>query len=137
MCYSSLVYGCAKCSQASRTVRHCTAGILAMLAGSIACIFSCICLGRSFSPLVSPRKNNELVTTGMYQYMRHPFYAGLILLAFGLAAVTYCETRLLLACLLSLVLNYKAKKEEAVMHEKHGDAYDEYSHNVDRFFPTL
>ena len=105
--------------------------------GAIATLYSVISLGRSFSPLVAPRRNNELVRTGMYQYMRHPLYAGLIMLAFGLAAVTYSETRLVLALLLQMVLTYKARKEEEGMVEKHGEEYEEYMRTVDRFFPTL
>lgn len=105
--------------------------------GAIAALYSVISLGRSFSPLVAPRKNNELVRTGMYQYMRHPLYAGLILLSFGLAAVTYSETRLVLALLLQMILTYKARKEEEGMLEAHGAAYEEYMREVDRFFPTL
>ena len=108
-----------------------------MLSGAIACLFACFSLGRSFSPLIAPRNQNELVTTGMYQYMRHPFYAGLILLSYGLAAVTYNETRLVLALLLFLVLHYKAKQEEMALLERHGDAYTTYSKDVGRFFPTL
>ena len=100
-------------------------------------IFACLCLGRSFSPLVAPRRNNELVTTGMYQYMRHPLYAGLLLLAFGIAAVTYSETRLVLALLLFFVLNIKAKNEEDALSERHGEEYEEYMREVGRFFPSL
>ena len=113
------------------------AGILSLLSGAIACLFALVSLGRSFSPLIAPRKNNELTTSGMFQYMRHPFYSGILMIGFGLAAVTYSETRLLMALLLYVVLNYKAKQEEAALSEKHGAAYDVYMKNVERFFPTL
>jgi protein-S-isoprenylcysteine O-methyltransferase Ste14 len=108
-----------------------------MLSGAIACLFSLVSLGRSFSPLVAPRASNELVTSGMYQYMRHPFYAGLLALAFGLAAVSYNETRLVLAALFYIIMNYKAKQEEAALAERHGAAYDVYRRGVGRFFPSL
>jgi protein-S-isoprenylcysteine O-methyltransferase Ste14 len=111
--------------------------VLALLTGAIFVMYSVVSLGRSFSPLIAPRRNNELVTSGMYQYMRHPLYAGFILLSFGLAAVTYSETRLVLALLLQFVLTYKAKKEEESLLDKHGDAYSEYMKTVERFFPSL
>lgn len=69
--------------------------------------------------------------------MRHPLYAGLIWLGFGLSAVTYSETRFVLSCLLFLVLNYKAGKEEDAMLEKHGDDYANYMKQLHRFVPTL
>ena len=93
--------------------------------------------GRSFSPLVSPRKNNSVVSTGMYQYVRHPLYVGCIMLAFGLSAVCYDESRLMLSCLLAFILNYKAKKEEEAMLEKHGQEYQTYMNDVSRFVPTF
>lgn len=71
------------------------------------------------------------------QYMRHPLYAGLIWLGFGLSAVTYSETRFVLSCLLFSVLNYKAAKEEEAMLEKHGDDYASYMQQLQRFIPTL
>lgn len=69
--------------------------------------------------------------------MRHPLYAGLIWLGFGLSAVTYSETRFVMSCLLFLVLNYKAAKEEEAMLLKHGNEYAEYMKQLQRFVPTL
>lgn len=84
-----------------------------------------------------PRKNNTIVSTGLYQYMRHPLYVGFIMLAFGLSAVFYDESRLMLSCLLAFILNYKAKKEEEAMLEKHGKEYQDYMEDVSRFVPTF
>jgi protein-S-isoprenylcysteine O-methyltransferase Ste14 len=111
--------------------------VLSLIFGSIIIVYSIINLGRSFSPLVTPRKNNSIVTTGLYQYMRHPLYVGLIMLAFGLSAVFYDESRLMLSSLLALILNYKAKKEEEAMLAKHGDEYQTYMNEVSRFVPTF
>lgn len=58
-------------------------------------------------------------------------------MAFGLAAVTYSETRLVICLLLYLVLNYKAKQEELALQERHGAAYEVYVRDVGRFFPSL
>lgn len=64
-------------------------------------------LGRYVSPLPLPRKNHQLVTSGMYAYLRHPQYGGLLMAAFGLAVITRSETRLALAALLWFVLDRK------------------------------
>lgn len=91
-------------TEASGTHTTLLAGVLSLIFGAIVCCYSIINLGRSFSPLITPRKSNAIVKTGMYQYMRHPLYAGLIMLAFGLSAVFYDEGRFMLSCLLALVV---------------------------------
>lgn len=113
------------------------AGVVGMVIGGVLCLWSVICLGRSFSPLVTPRRNHALVTTGMYQYMRHPLYAGLLLLAFGLASISHSESRLLLAMLLYAILDYKAQQEEKALVQRYGDEYKEYMDRVSRFAPVL
>ncbi len=45
--------------------------------------------------------------TGMYSYVRHPMYAGLLLTSLGLAAITRNETRLALAVGLWFILEKK------------------------------
>ena len=111
--------------------------MLGLIFGAIICLYSIVNLGRSFSPLISPRVNNSVVATGIYQYVRHPLYVGCIMLAFGLSAVCYDESRLMLSCLLAFILNYKAKKEEEAMLEKHGKEYQTYMNDVSRFVPTF
>lgn len=49
----------------------------------------------------------------------------------------YDESRLMLSCLLAFILNYKAKKEEEAMIEKHGSDYKKYMEDVSRFVPTF
>lgn len=46
-------------------------------------------------------------SSGNTGYVRHPMYAGLILAAFGLAAVSHSETRLALAAMLWWILEQK------------------------------
>ena len=108
-----------------------------MIAGALTAVYAMFSLGRNFTPLVTPRKRSQLVKDGMFQYMRHPVYAGCILLAFGLAAVSYSESRMLLSALLYFILDFKASREEASMVDKHGEEYEEYQASVGRFFPKL
>jgi protein-S-isoprenylcysteine O-methyltransferase Ste14 len=111
--------------------------VLSLIFGAIIVVYSIFNLGKSFSPLITPRKNNVIVSTGIYQYTRHPLYLGIIMLAFGLSAVCRDESRLMLSCLLALILNYKAKKEEDAMLLKHGKEYQNYMNEVSRFVPTF
>lgn len=71
-------------------------------------------LGRNISPLPAPRQKHELVTSGMYNYVRHPLYAGLLMIAFGLAIITRNETRLAMAALLWVILEKKVSAYRAL-----------------------
>lgn len=108
-------------------------GALASAGGLFVVVAGSNSLGASLSPLPAPRESNKLVQTGMYQYMRHPLYAGLILFAFGLSIAAESETRLLATGLLTAVLYQKSVVEEAYLVEKHGDAYKKYAADVKRF----
>jgi protein-S-isoprenylcysteine O-methyltransferase Ste14 len=111
---------------------------VALTAGLVFCVYGVICLGRSFSPLPTPRKNHRLVTTGLYAHLRHPIYGGLILAALGLAAVTRSEGRLALAILMWVVLEYKAAAEEAALAVRYGADYKAYAARTTRkFLPFL
>lgn len=43
------------------------AGALALIFGAISVVLSFLGLGKSFSPLISPRKANSVISTGMFQ----------------------------------------------------------------------
>lgn len=64
----------------------------------------------------APRRKHELVTSGMYSYVRHPMYAGLLMVGFGLAAITRNECRLALTVLLWVVLEQKVSNSSTAMH---------------------
>ncbi|KAK9866381.1 hypothetical protein WJX84_006117 [Apatococcus fuscideae] len=88
----------------------------------------------NLSPFPTPLDDSRLITQGIYGYVRHPMYAGLLYSAWGLAAASGNPARLLLALALTLLLNKKAGLEETKMTERHPD-YLEYAKAVGRFFP--
>ena len=57
------------------------------------------------------------------------------MVAFGLAALTTSESRLLFALLLSLILHFKTKAEEAALLARYGAEYSSYQSKVARFIP--
>lgn len=111
-------------------------GTLAVTAGVVFMIYGLFSLGRNFSPLPQPRRRHLLVTKGMYSYVRHPIYAGLLLVCFGWAAISGCEGRLALSCLLWWVLEKKVSAEESALKERYQE-YQEYQKKVPKFFPYV
>ena len=78
----------------------------------------------------------SLIDEGIYNYVRHPMYAGLLMGMTGLSILTDSTTRLLLTFALYLVLEAKSDFEEKSLKEMYGSEYDEYKAKVNsKFFP--
>ena len=82
------------------------------------------------------RKENRLVTGGLYRFVRHPQYTGLFLALFG-EGVVHWPTIFSVGLLPLIVLAYYflARKEERDMLRIFGDEYREYMKNVPMFIP--
>ncbi|KXZ46817.1 hypothetical protein GPECTOR_40g551 [Gonium pectorale] len=109
---------------------------LSLTAGLVFVLTAFIHLGRNLSPLPEPRKKHELVVSGIYGYVRHPMYGGLLLAAFGLSVLTRNETRLAICALLWWVLECKVAVEEKALSERYPE-YAEYKAKVKKFFPFI
>ncbi len=79
---------------------------------------------------------NELVTDGVYAYVRHPLYLGLLLIVLssplimnGIISLVYTYT------FMPFVIYRRIKKEEALLLNRFGDLYLEYMKKVPAIFP--
>lgn len=83
-------------------------------------------------------KNNDLVTTGIYGYIRHPIYAAFLYMATG-AIVMYGNILLfILPVIFWAFLTIAMKKtEESWLIDLYGDDYINYSKRVNRFIPKV
>lgn len=88
------------------------------------------------SPLPAPRKSHRLIVSGMYSYVRHPMYGGLIMACLGLAAISRNECRVALSFLLWWVLENKVTFEEKALGEAYPE-YEAYKNKVKKFFPYI
>jgi len=82
------------------------------------------------------RENAQLITTGIYSYIRHPMYLSVIImmLAFVISTPTGIETLLLIGLIIVLVL--KAKREEKLWLN-HNEAYKKYKEQTKLFIPYI
>lgn len=92
---------------------------------------------RNDTGLVGIEKTTELVTTGLYGYIRHPFYSSLLFLGWGIALKHITWISLLLAVANTALLIITAKKEEAENIQYFGDRYREYMEDTRMFVPFL
>ena len=87
--------------------------------------------------LVGIEKTTELVTAGVYHYIRHPFYCSLLCLAWGIffKHITWLSAILVSAATVFLLLT--AKKEEIENIAYFGEEYAVYMQNTKMFIPFI
>lgn len=78
-----------------------------------------------------------LVCTGLYRWIRHPQYAGFMLLATG-ALFEWATISLIILWPVLAVLYYRlARKEESEMEDRFGDEWRHYAARTGMFFPRF
>ena len=75
-------------------------------------------LGRNLSPLPRPIKNSNLVTTGIYRFIRHPMYYSLMFISFGVFITKLSIYYLFLSISLSFIIKFKIAFEEQYLKNK-------------------
>lgn len=81
-------------------------------------------------------KDNELVTTGAYAYVRNPIYSAILFLMWACLAWRGNLYLLVLCPVYPLVMAVLLKRtEEKWLEERYGDAYRTYCKRVSRWVP--
>ena len=75
-------------------------------------------LGRNLSPFPRPLNNSNLVTTGIYRFMRHPMYYSLLLISIGVFILKLSTYYLFLTISLAVVIKFKISLEEKYLMNK-------------------
>lgn len=81
-------------------------------------------------------EGSKLVTSGIYKYIRHPMYLGLILVSFALVLDYLTFLRIFLFDLLVLNQYLKLTYEEKLL-QKHFKDYKEYQKRTKKLIPFL
>ena len=95
--------------------------LLGFLIIIIACIILLVAindLGRNLSPFPKPKTDSNLVTKGIYRYMRHPMYYSLIFISFGVFITKLSIYYLCLSIILVLIIKFKIALEEQYLNNK-------------------
>lgn len=81
--------------------------------------------------------SQRIIDKGIYRFIRHPQYTGLLLIAIGMMLGWATLTNLLMLPVLILMYNNLAIKEEKMMKAEFGDAYVSYMQKTKRFIPFI
>ncbi|MFC1486346.1 methyltransferase family protein [Thermoproteota archaeon] len=83
------------------------------------------------------RTKNQLVTTGIYNYVRHPQYLGFLLITLGMNVLWVTFSTLILWPILAFLYYRLAKEEDKQMEEKFGEEFLKYRNKIPMFIPKI
>lgn len=102
--------------------------------GIVIITFGIINLNENLTPFPTPKKNSSLISSGIYAYIRHPIYSGILI---GLAAYAIYSgsiERVVITIVLGIVLYFKSNFEERLLIKRFPN-YEAYKKQTGRFIP--
>jgi protein-S-isoprenylcysteine O-methyltransferase Ste14 len=111
-------------------------GLIIFSIGLIILTLALLQLNKNLSPFPAPKTNGQLLSNGVYKWMRHPIYSGIILFTFGYAIYSKNEYRLMISVALFALFYFKSKYEEELLQNKF-PTYNSYQQITSRFFPFI
>jgi protein-S-isoprenylcysteine O-methyltransferase Ste14 len=111
---------------------------LALTVGGLSLIFwSGAALGKMYSTHVTIQEQHHLVTVGLYRWIRHPRYLGVISMALGSAFLFRSWPMLILCVPLVAILLMRIKDEEEILQKEFLEQWDEYCKQSWKLIPYL
>jgi len=83
------------------------------------------------------KKNHELVTASIYNYIRHPIYSGYFISLVGIELILSSFLSIVFVILAIPIMNMQAVNEEKILTEHFGQKYSTYKKRTSRFIPYL
>jgi protein-S-isoprenylcysteine O-methyltransferase len=113
-------------------------GIVVMLLGTALRWTAIRTLRNYFTVNVTILENHQIVRRGLYRYLRHPSYTGLLLryFGFGLGLGNWLSVIFIFVPLLGAVL-YRIRIEENALRQAFGRQYEEYARDTARLIPKI
>lgn len=95
-------------------------------------------LGKAFSVNVAIRETQTLYQGGLYRFMRHPSYTGMLIIFFaiGLSERNWYSLAVMMV-FPTIALLYRIHVEEAALNQAFGAQYAEYSRRTNRLIPGI
>ncbi|WP_035086859.1 methyltransferase family protein [Aquimarina latercula] len=111
-------------------------GLFTFVLGVLIVLVALLQLNKNLSPFPTPKLNSKLVKTGLYKFIRHPLYAGILYVVFGYGLYIGSVFKLIIATTIYILFYFKTKYEEEKLLEFF-DEYKAYKVATGRFFPKI
>jgi protein-S-isoprenylcysteine O-methyltransferase Ste14 len=115
-------------------------GLLAdaiVLAGLAVSLWARTTLGGNWSASVTFKENHELIERGLYRYVRHPIYSGLLLMVLGAAILFGRLFGFIALVIVFLGFWFKSRQEERLLTRHFPEAYPSYKSRVRALIPFV
>jgi protein-S-isoprenylcysteine O-methyltransferase Ste14 len=83
------------------------------------------------------QRPSGVVSTGAFQYVRHPLYLGSIMFYFGIAVSTVSLFSFVLVALIFFFYNYIANYEENLLEDRFPEEYRNYKKKTGKWMPMI
>ena len=114
------------------------AGVLLLAVGLAVRWTAIFQLGRAFSANVAIRATQKLKDSGLYRYVRHPSYLGMLLIFLGIGIDSRNWISLAIVMIFpTLALLYRIRVEESALLEAFGEEYTAYRRTTKRLIPFV
>ncbi len=104
--------------------------------GFLVIILAIIQLDKNLTPFPSPKQNGSLINTGLYKFVRHPIYSGIIVCTIAFGFYNQNIWRIGIGVFLWILFYFKSIYEEKMLSDKFSQ-YIDYKHDTRRFFPFI
>lgn len=106
--------------------------------GLVSTVLAQAAMGDSWRIGVDHQERTELVTDGLFAYVRNPVFAGMIPVGIGIALLVPSVVAILAVVLLITALEIQTRLvEEPYLLASHGNDYASYAGRVGRFVPLM
>lgn len=113
------------------------AGLTLCVVGLTIAIIAAITLKRFYSSTLVIRKEHQLITHGIYRFVRHPIYFGVLLVCMGVPVYAASLYGFLTMLVLIPVFLFRIKMEERMLTEEFPDAYPAYRKSTSKLIPFI
>jgi protein-S-isoprenylcysteine O-methyltransferase Ste14 len=110
-------------------------GLLLTALGIGICIWARLSLGANWSGIVTLKQDHELVRKGLYRWIRHPIYTGILVGFIGTAMIKDHARAWVGFAVLLLSFYFKARREENFLRQEFGEGFDEHLKHTGMFLP--
>ncbi len=111
-------------------------GLVFAVTGFLITVSALIALNKNLSPFPTPKQTGQLIQRGIYKYIRHPIYTGILFFSIGYAVYSENTLRFIVFVFLLIFFTLKAAYEEELLQQKFPN-YAAYKKTTGIFFPCI
>ena len=111
-------------------------GLTIAVFGGIIITLALLQLNKNLSPFPTPKESSSLLQSGLYKFIRHPIYTGIILLFSGYSVYQNSVYKLLVSVVLVILFYLKSIYEEERLEQTFPN-YKNYKTKTGRFLPRM